>query len=198
MSSLETAQVRDGATTRRGARVWALVLVAVVAVAAAGAAGVLPGPAVWLVASAPFVFLPVRRATVRRLAVRNVARRPQEAVLVLIGALLGTAMITGGLLIQNSLSDSLTSRAATQLGPVDEIVTTPDARSMTQVVSLLTAQPPRGVAGVLPLVTMEGSAYTTGARTYAQPHANLVEVDFANAQRFATSSTTRAATPSHP
>src|SRR5258705_147928 len=35
-----------------------------------------------------------------------------------------------------------------------------------------------------PMVTVDGSAYTTGALTYAQPPANLVEVDFANAQRF--------------
>src|SRR5260221_9320554 len=64
----------------------------------------------------------LRRPMLRRLAFRNANRRRGEALLVLIGSLLGTAIIVASLLTGASLKASIRDFARTQLGPVDETV----------------------------------------------------------------------------
>ena len=61
----------------------------------------------------------------RRLATRNAVRRPVEAVLVIVGSLLGTAIITGSLIVGDTIDRSIRAAAYDQLGPVDEIVSVP-------------------------------------------------------------------------
>lgn len=72
----------------------------------------------------------VRRPEARRLAFRSAMRRPAETALVVLGALLGTAIITGSLIVGDTLRSSLQAGAFTQLGPVDETVTAPRAESL--------------------------------------------------------------------
>src|ERR1700716_1697032 len=62
------------------------------------------------------------RPTLRRMAVRNAARRPAESALVVLGALLGTAIITSGFIVQDSLAASVNHPADSPLGGVDELV----------------------------------------------------------------------------
>src|SRR5205823_6393007 len=45
--------------------------------------------------SIPFFVMLARKPVLRRLALRNASRRPRETMLVLLGSLLGTAIITG-------------------------------------------------------------------------------------------------------
>ncbi|HEX6209054.1 MAG TPA: ABC transporter permease, partial [Actinomycetota bacterium] len=64
-----------------------------------------------------------RHAVPRRLALRSIARRPGETVLVVLGSLLGTAIITGSFIVGDTLDSSIRASAETQLGPIDETVT---------------------------------------------------------------------------
>ncbi len=67
----------------------------------------------------------VRHPVARRLAWRSAGRRRAETVLVIVGSLLGTAIITGSLIVGDTLGSSIRAGAFTELGPVDETVTAP-------------------------------------------------------------------------
>ena len=83
------------------------------------------GPVIIVALSIPFVAVLVGSPLLRRLATRNAARRPIEAVLVIGGSLLGTAIITGSLIVGDTIDRSIRAAAYDQLGPVDEIVSVP-------------------------------------------------------------------------
>src|SRR3954451_20247844 len=80
-------------------------LVALVVIAAAGLAAI---------ASRPFL---------RHLALRQVARRRTEATLVVLGWMLGTAIIVSSLVVGDTLNFSVKQTAYRSLGPIDERVT---------------------------------------------------------------------------
>ncbi|MEX2658279.1 MAG: hypothetical protein WD232_01180, partial [Acidimicrobiales bacterium] len=82
--------------------------------------GFLPLPVVAL--SVPFLVVAARKPVLRRLAARNATRRPRETALILLGALLGTAIITGSATVGDTLGSSIRQGAFTKLGPVDELV----------------------------------------------------------------------------
>jgi putative ABC transport system permease protein len=78
-----------------------------------------------LIAVAAFVlclslFDLVTNRTFARLALRNISRRPGESVLVVVGCMLGTAIIAAALIVGASFDGSITDRARTRLGPIDE------------------------------------------------------------------------------
>jgi putative ABC transport system permease protein len=123
----------------------------------------------------------LRRPTLRRLALRNVARRRGEALLVTVGCVLGAAIVTSSLLVGDSLRASVRDVARTQLGPVDEIVSLPLDRldAATRALDPLPAE----VAGVVPAVRAPGVAVAGGAARRAGPHAQVIEVGFEAARR---------------
>src|SRR5207302_7911814 len=57
--------------------------------------------------SLPFLYIVLRRPVLRRLALRNAARRPRETALVILGALLGTAIMTGSFVVGDTFSSSI-------------------------------------------------------------------------------------------
>ena len=75
-----------------------------------------------LLASLPFVVVLLARPVERRLALRYPRRRPVEAGLVVLGSLLGTAIITGSLVVGDTIDRSIRASAYDQLGPIDELV----------------------------------------------------------------------------
>src|ERR671910_350602 len=77
------------------------------------------------IALAVAAFIAVRRPFLRKLALRQVARRRGEAALVVAGSVLGTAIIVGSLVVGDTLNFSVRQGAYTNLGPIDEIVTSP-------------------------------------------------------------------------
>ena len=86
----------------------------------------------FLLIGGPLLFLGIhdllRRPTSRRLALRNITRRRGEAVLVVLGSLLGTAIITSAFVVGDSIDFSIRDIARTNLGPIDETVEVrPDA-----------------------------------------------------------------------
>ncbi len=134
------------------------------------------------------LLLAARRPVLARIAVRNVARRRGEATLVVLGALLGTAIVTGSLLVGDTLDASIRATVPDQLGPVDVIAggATPEAAdaaavALTEPGALDGAR----VDGVLEVVRTPASASTgAGADRRAEPRAQLLEVDVAAAAAF--------------
>ena len=74
--------------------------------------------------SLPFLFVLARKPILRRLALRNATRRPRETLLVILGAMLGTAIMTGSFVVGDTFDSSIRRIAHEQLGPIDQIVAT--------------------------------------------------------------------------
>lgn len=132
-----------------------------------------------------------RRPTLRRLAFRNANRRRGEAVLVLLGSMLGTAIICASLIAGDSLRASIRDFARTQLGPIDETVV---LNGLTHLDAAVTAVGKGGPlpgtdGGPLRMVVAGGTAAVPVRSPFAsppraEPHAALVEVDFDAARKF--------------
>lgn len=125
----------------------------------------------------------VRRPTIRRIALRNVVRRKGEAVLVVLGSLLGTAIITASFIVGDTLGASIRDFARTELGPIDIEARVAGLEQFPALTQAL-ATPPPGSDGVLPMVTTNAAVATVGGDRRAEPNANLIEIDFARARAF--------------
>lgn len=128
----------------------------------------------------------VRRPETRRLAVRSAMRRPAESALVTLGALLGTAIITGSLIVGDTLRSSMEAGAFTQLGAVDETVTAPGTDALPALREALTGlENAREVDGVAFGLRSSGTAAARVNRpdTAVQPNVLLLEVAFDAARR---------------
>jgi len=142
--------------------------------------------AIWLAAllSVPFLAMLVGSSTLRRLATRNVARRPVEAVLVVAGSLLGTAIITGSLIVGDTIDRSIRASAYDQLGPIDETVSVHGLGPGADLVARFEGFSSPEVDGVLSFVTAGASVVNTGPGGGTQPRAQLIEVDFDEGRSF--------------
>ncbi|HVF76168.1 MAG TPA: FtsX-like permease family protein [Acidimicrobiales bacterium] len=157
-------------------------VVAVLVVVGLVAVGALPVAV--LVLSLPFLVVLARRPVLRRLAVRNAVRRPREAMLVLLGSLLGTAIITGSFVVGDTLDASLRRSAYTQLGPVDMIVPVAGAAAGREVEASLRSLPDDAVDGLLTIVTTDAAVASGDQPPVAEPSTAVLEVDFDAARRF--------------
>lgn len=118
-----------------------------------------------------------------RLAFRNIARRRGEALLVVLGSLLGTAIICASFIVGDTLDESIRDLARTQLGPIDETLS---VAGLDQLPALERAvgEGPAGTDGALTMVSTPATAASTGADRRAEPRAVVHEVDFAAAAAF--------------
>ena len=137
-----------------------------------------------VVVSLPFLWLLLRQGTLRRLAGRNAARRPVEALLVVLGSLLGTAIITGSLVVGDTIDRSIRASAYDQLGPVDETVSVNGLEAGKELVARFEGFTSPEVDGVLSFTTAGASVVNAAADGGTQPRAQLLEVDFAAARDF--------------
>jgi putative ABC transport system permease protein len=131
-------------------------------------------------------FLLLRTTVLRRLALRQIARRRTEAVLVVLGSLLGTTLIVASMAVGDSLDRSVRQSAYDVLGPVDETVRASSLRVGHEAAARLEVlrDDPR-VDGLLTLRTDQAAAigYSGGDRT-AEPRTLVWEVNFAAAAPF--------------
>jgi putative ABC transport system permease protein len=134
------------------------------------------------------VFDALFRSSFRRLAVRNIARRPGEAVLVVAGSMLGTAIITAAFIVGDTFDASIRDFARTELGPVDEAITTQDTARVDDIVTSLTTPPVPGTDGVLAMrwsdVAIAVSRSERAGDVLAEPQVRVGEVDFDAAREF--------------
>ncbi len=126
----------------------------------------------------------VRNPTIRRLALRNVTRRRGEAMLVVLGSLLGTAIITAALIVGDTLGASVRDNARTSLGPIDETIRAVGVGTGDAIYDDLRQRPIAQTDGLLRLTSASVSVATFGENPLAAPYASLSEVDFAEARAF--------------
>jgi putative ABC transport system permease protein len=131
----------------------------------------------------PFVVVLARSVLVRRLATRHTTRRPVEALLVIVGSLLGTAIITGSFVVGDTINRSIRAVAYDQLGPIDETVTVPVAQG-SDAQARLARLPSSTTDGVFAFTTAPAAVIATGRNGGTQPRAQLLEANFAFARRF--------------
>ena len=138
------------------------------------------------IALAVAAIIAVRRPFLRRLALRQIARRRGEAALVVVGSVLGTAIIIGSLIVGDTLNFSVRQTAYQNLGPIDEIVSSPTVAQGDQAARRIERL--RGDPDVDGLLTLRGdqAAVVRGSGTSrtAEPRASVWEVDFAQAAAF--------------
>src|SRR6476646_4242248 len=137
-----------------------------------------------LLGSLPFIFVLARKPILRRLALRNSVRRPREATLVVLGSLLGAAIITGSLVVGDTINASIKQIAHAHLGPIDELVVARGPVDRDQLLRALRTIDSKKVDGVLPLATLEAAATSTGPHVLSAPHSQVIGVDFTAARRF--------------
>ena len=130
-------------------------------------------------------FVAARSPVQRRLAIRNGARRKNEAALVIAGSLLGTALITGSFIVGDTLDSSIRATARTQLGPIDEMIVVPDEDDGTEIANRLRELNDARIDGVVTMVSVPGSIVKrTGDEVTAEPEAQIIEIDFEEARSF--------------
>jgi putative ABC transport system permease protein len=134
--------------------------------------------------SLPFLFVLARRPVFRRLAVRNALRRPREASLVVLGSLLGAAIITGSMVVGDTMDASIRQVARTHLGPIDEIVSARGPVDQQQLLSVYRPVAHGDIDGVLALSWIGGAVTTTGPRVLSAPRSQVIGVDFEAARGF--------------
>ncbi len=137
------------------------------------------------VISLPFLYILARRPILRRLALRNAVRRPREALLVVLGSLLGAAIITGSAVVGDTMDSSIRQVARQHLGPIDELVLARDAPEWRSLSGRLRSLPPAKVDGVLQLATFDAATTAGRGETLRSvPNSRVVAVDFESARAF--------------
>ncbi|HET6878262.1 MAG TPA: FtsX-like permease family protein [Jatrophihabitans sp.] len=131
-------------------------------------------------------FVALFRPVSRRLAARQLTRRRSEAVLAIVGATLGTAIIVGSLVVGDTLNFSVRQAAYQTLGPVDERVMAPDAGTgefAARTLAPLRRDP--AVDGVLTVHVDQAAAFAAGGgRRLAEPRVLAWSLDYRDAARF--------------
>jgi hypothetical protein len=121
----------------------------------------------------------------RRLALRRIRRRPMEGVFVVLGSLLGTAIICASFVVGDTLNASIRDLARTQYGPIDEAVVV-SGLTLQPDLEQAFAEPVRGTDGTLSIVSAPAavSRTTGGGERRASPRVQVHEVDVDEARRF--------------
>lgn len=141
-------------------------------------------PPLAVVFSLPFIYMLIRKPVLRRLAIRNATRRPRETVLIIVGALLGTAIITSAYVVGDTLTTSIHRSAYTQLGPVDEAVLANGPQAGQRVAGAIEAAHLKNIDGTLSLLILQAAVSSSGPTPLAEPQAQLIETDFSQARAF--------------
>ncbi len=138
-----------------------------------------------LLVASPFLYVLARRPILRRLALRNAVRRPREALLVVLGSLLGAAIITGSAVVGDTMDSSIRQAARQHLGPIDELVLARNTNEWRSLSSRLRSLPSSKVDGVLQLATFDAATTAgRGATLRTIPNSHVVGVDFDAARGF--------------
>ncbi len=126
----------------------------------------------------PFVLFDLlTKPTIRRLALRNVVRRPGEAALVVGGALLATALITASFIIGDSFGSSIRNLAVDRYGPVDEVVYVSEPSELEPTLALVQGAPDDLVDGAVGATFMRVAVASTDAQRMVEPEASVLEIE---------------------
>lgn len=132
----------------------------------------------------PVVVDIVRRPSFRNLAFRNIARRKGEALLVILGAMLGTAIITASFVVADAITVSIRDGVRTNVGPIDLSVWSQTDDPAADLDELLAKAGLEDAFAQLEHRSAPAVAATSGSDPVAEPFALLAEMDFDAARRF--------------
>ena len=147
----------------------------------------------------------LRQPALRRIGLRNFSRRRWNAALVILGSMVGTALISGSLVLNDSTGRFQESEARERLGEIDEVVQQSGQRLPgdrrpaplfgEEVTSLITPENIReaagdpesaGVDGILPALVEELPVEAAGTDE-ASPAATVVGADWGELEEFGSS-----------
>jgi putative ABC transport system permease protein len=128
----------------------------------------------------------VRRPGLRKLAVRNIVRRPGEAALIVLGSMLGTAIICTSFLVGDTFGQSIRRIAPDKLGEVDVAVVASDPAKLPAAIGAVDVSALRGVDGSIVVHRTGATVSTPGtaAGRLAEPFSTVSELDFDKAREF--------------
>jgi putative ABC transport system permease protein len=131
----------------------------------------------------PLIVAAIRQRTLFTMAIRNISRRRAEAILVVGGALLGTAIITSSLVVGDVIEASFADTARTEYGPVDITVTASKSTRIEEVVAKVELADIGTIDGLLATTTSTGTLEAPG-QDAALPSVRVVEFDLSSARAF--------------
>ena len=131
----------------------------------------------------PLIVAALRQRTLVSMAIRNIGRRRAEALLVVAGALLGTAIITSSLVVGDVIESSFADTARTQYGPVDITLTGSQRADLDEVAARIQAADIASIDGLLGTTTSTGTLEAP-QRDAAVPQVRIVEFDLSEARDF--------------
>ncbi|MEA2488937.1 MAG: putative transport system permease protein [Acidobacteriota bacterium] len=131
----------------------------------------------------PLIVAALRQRTLFTMAIRNISRRRAEAILVVAGALLGTAIITSSLVVGDVIEASFADTARTEYGPVDITVTASRQADIGKVMAQAQATDIQAIDGLLATTTSTGTLEAPG-HDAAIPQVRIVEFDLSAAREF--------------
>ncbi|ACR79162.1 MULTISPECIES: FtsX-like permease family protein [Kosmotoga] len=138
----------------------------------------------------------LRNRIILKISFKNIFRRKAEALLIIAGSLIGTALIVGSMSMNDSFQKFLYSRVEEQLGEIDEVITlrqingtAPPFFTLNDVSDLIKRlKHSEYVDEVLPILRKEVSCGSIGTVRSLEPgaaaNANLIGVDFAQLSQF--------------
>ncbi|HUG84107.1 MAG TPA: FtsX-like permease family protein [Euzebya sp.] len=133
----------------------------------------------------PLVIAALRQPTLATMALRNISRRRGEAVLVVAGALLGTAIITSSFVVGDVIEGSFADTARTRYGPIDITLTSGEGADLAEVTAAVQAARIPGIDGLLATTTATATLQAPQQGT-ALPQVRIAELDLAAARGFGT------------
>jgi putative ABC transport system permease protein len=131
----------------------------------------------------PLVVVGVRQRTLVSMALRNIRRRRAEAILVVAGALLGTAIITSSMVVGDVIEASFADSARTEYGPVDITVTASKETDIKKIVAQAETADLDSIDGLLVSTTTTGTLEAPG-HDAALPQIRIVELDVSAVRDF--------------
>lgn len=103
----------------------------------------------------------------------------------IVGSLLGTAIMTGSFIVGDTLDSSIRATATNQLGPVDESITVTEPSIATRIAGSVEELGDPRIDGVIALLRSPAALSTeTPTGPLAEPSAQVIELDFSEGERF--------------
>jgi putative ABC transport system permease protein len=131
----------------------------------------------------PLIVAALRQRTLFTMAIRNISRRRAEAILVVAGALLGTAIITSSLVVGDVIEASFADTARTEYGPIDITVTASSQADIGKLMAQAQATDIEAIDGLLATTTSTGTLEAPG-HDAAVPQVRIVEFELSAAREF--------------
>ena len=135
----------------------------------------------------PLAIAAARQRALLRMALRNINRRQGEAVLVVAGAMLGTAVITSSLVVGDIIEASFADIARTRYGPVDLVLAVQDADEAEAAADAVRAAETGSIDGLL-IANVAPATLEAPQAGVAAPQVSVLELDVTAAAAFGTDS----------